>query len=160
MNVNNVAIRSFQSELSHISAFQLFIRGKNLTKLLFIIMFIYHVHRYLKYFDKALLVSIKQLGQWYYNLLDYSIIILYQFKLYKLNNNLLLFIFSTISGLLSFYFVYLEYGNKKNCSTNFYTDLSVILSLLLVMFYEKDNRIRFFCLRDIIYHINEFIFFY
>ena len=32
MNTNNIAVRSFQSELSHIFAFQLFIRGAYLTK--------------------------------------------------------------------------------------------------------------------------------
>ena len=159
MNTNNIALRSFQSELSHISAFQLFIRGAYLTKLLFVIMFFYHIYRYVKHFEEALIISKKQINKWYLNVVDYAIIILYQTKFYKLNNTLL-FIFSTISGLLSFYFIYLEHGNKKNFSTNIYTDIFVVLSLTLIMIFEKDNRIRFFCIRDIIYHLNEFIFFY
>lgn len=127
--------------------------------MLFIIIFFYHLHRYVKYFDKSLLISKKQINKWYINVLDYTIIILYQLKFYQ-SNDIILLIFSVISGLISFYFIYIEHGNKKNFSNNLYTDIFVIFSLALVMGFEKDNRIRFFCIRDIVYHLNEFIFLY
>ena len=159
--MNNIALRSFQSELSHLFAgLPLLINGKIATVILFIILASFHLYRYLTHFDEALIISKKQINKWYYNLLDYAIIIVYQTMLYNLNNNYLLFLFAAISGMVSFYFIYLEHRKKTNVSNNLYIDLFMIISLLFLFFYEKDNRIRFFCIRDIIYHINEFIFFY
>lgn len=160
MTINNIAIRSFQSELSHLSALPLLIYGKTITKIFFAIISIYHIIRYIKYFDIALTISKKQLNKLQYNIIDYVIIILYQFELYKIKSIILLFTFSILSGILSFYFIYLEYGKKKDFSNNIYIDIFMVCSLIILCLYEKDNRIRFFCIRDIIYHICEFMFYY
>ncbi len=55
-------------------------------------MTIYHIHRYIKYFNESIIISKKQINKWPYNLLDYFIIILYQTKIYKSNDILLLLI--------------------------------------------------------------------
>ncbi len=158
--IENVALRSFQSELSHISALPALIEGKSVTKLLFIIFICFHIHRYIKYFDEALILSKKQQNLWPFNVLDYTIILLYLLILHKSKSYYLLFIFSILSGLLSFFFIYIEHGMKAKFSNNIYTDIFISISLILIFFYEKNNKIRFFVIRDLTYHIMEFIYFY
>ena len=156
-----IALVSFQSEFSHlISSLPLFIKGKLFTRLICTIMYLYHIHRYIKYFDEALILSKKYIYLWYLNILDYVIILLFHLYLHHLDNKFLLFIFSIMSGLLSFFFTYLEYFNKVNFSDNIYIDLFVTLSLSLLFLYDKNNQIRFFIIRDLFHHILKFIYFY
>lgn len=156
--MNKIALRSFQSELSHLSAFPLLTNSNALlTKLLFIIMFAYHAHRYIKYFSDALLISKNQSNIWYLNILDYSIIIIYQLILSKKSNN---YTFGIISGIISFYFIYIEHRGKQNFSNNHFIDLFISIVLIWVFIYEKNNKIRFFVVRDLTYHLLEFFVFY
>jgi hypothetical protein len=158
--IENIALRSFQSELSHISALPAIIEGKIVTKLLFIIFFCFHIHRYITNFDEALILSKKQKNLWPFNVIDYTIILLYLLILHKSKSNYLLFIFAILSGLLSFFFIYIEHGTKTNFSNNMYVDIFMVVFLILIFFYEKNNKIRFFVIRDLTYHIIEFIYFY
>ena len=159
MYISNVVLVTLLSEISNLSSIWMFIKGKLLTKLLFIIIFFYHLYRYFKYYDKVILITKKYINLWYINLIDYFIILLYQLYLYKSDNILLLFLFSILSGLLAFFFIYLE-NSKRKFINNIYQDLFMVISLLIIFFYEKNNQIRFFVIRDLISHILKFIYLY
>lgn len=160
MTIDSIALTSIQSEITHLSSLPLFTDGKLLSKLLFIILFSYHIFRFTKYFNEALIISKNQAHLWYLNLIDYTVILLYLFMLYKLDNNYLLFIFSIVSGLFSFFFIYYEHGKTKNFSSNLFPDIFIIVCLVLLFIFEQNNKIRFFALRDLTYHILKFFFFY
>jgi hypothetical protein len=159
MYIKNIVLVSFLAELSNLSSIWMFIKGKILTRLFFLIIFMYHLHRYFKYYDKVIILTKKYINLWYINLIDYFIILLYQLYLYKSDNILLLFLFSIFSGLLAFLFIYLE-NSKKKFTNNIYQDLFIVISLIIVYFYEKNNQIRFFVIRDLISHILKFIYLY
>lgn len=159
---SKIAIRSFQSEGAHLFALiPVFLSIKNIwIKAILICMSLYHVHRYIKYFSIAKAISINQSKFWYINLLDYAIIYLYNYQHYKPTLSIIPVILSIISGLISFFFIYIEHGHKKKFSNNKLVDFSMMFILLTLMYFSSNTKLIFFCIRDLTYHLLELLVFY
>ena len=159
---SKIAIRSFQSEGAHLLALiPAYLSIKNIwIKAILICISLYHVHRYIKYFSIAKTISINQSKLWYINLLDYAIIYLYNYHYSDSASLMIPITLSIISGLISFFFIYIEHGHKKKFSNNIIVDLSIVFILLTLMYFTSNTKLLLFCIRDLIYHLLEFLVFY
>ena len=152
--MKQIALRSFQSEFSNIlCVLRILLYSQNPIKYIVIIPSIYHIHRYYIYFNQAKQISNEQSKLWLLNIIDYYIIF---------SSSEYTEIKGIISGFVSFYFIYQYYPIKKvkkGFSNNIIDDLFMII-LALIFMNINDKHIRFFGIREFVYHSLEFIYYY
>jgi hypothetical protein len=150
----NIAIRSFQSEFSNIlCVIIILLYSSTSIKYVVIIPSIYHIHRHIKHFNQSKEVSIAQKNLWWLNVIDYLLI---------LNSSEHTELKGVISGCISFYFIYQHYPItkvKKGFSNNILSDLTMIV-IALIFIGTNDKYMRFFGIRELVYHLLEIKYYY
>lgn len=143
--VMSIPIRSLQSSMSNVLAsVPVLIDGD----FLMLIPIIFHIIRYIVNFDKSKALSRKQLYLIPLTIIDYIII------LYHIKNNKFSIPLGIISGLISFYFIYIEYESLKD---HLLIDILMMVFLFLL---KRSSNTLFFSMREIVYHSLEFFIFY
>ena len=148
----NIPLRSIFSELSNLLSVVILKNNKINKYLLFIFLFIiiFHIKRYILNFTNVLIITKTQLLFLPLNLIDYYIIL-------TKNNSI---IYAIISGIISYYFIYL-YHNNSSYLVNYKIDTIIILILICILIYGIKNNIKeliFFAIRDLTYHLLELFF--
>ena len=146
-------VRSEYSLVSNILAvYMVFLYSHTNYKYVYIIPILFHFLRYYKYFDRFVTITKLQKNLILLAVFDYILIIFHE----RMNTKVL----GIISGLISVYFVY-DYYNDKQVNRNYTSDIYMLLvSITLIYLNPNDNYMVFASIREIVYHLLEWILIY
>jgi hypothetical protein len=157
-----LALRSIQSEMSNVlTLFTVLTASGSSSKesYLMVIPIIIHVFRYYRNFTESYRISKKQKDFYILNLLDYVLI-----YLHAINQNDTI-MYGIISGVISFYFIYIQYPvndlvPRNTGIANPIMDIPMILFSLGILYNSSDPNLKFFAIRELTYHLIEIYLYY
>lgn len=154
-----IALRSITSELSHLFMTIALVQQHPIL----IIPYLVHVYRYITYWDTVLEIQTHQyrISLILLTIIDWFIIYLVTFKIITRLEYIILL--GTISGIISYYFVYDAMKRVKMPTTtydyNILLDMTMVIILLLLLQNDSTNpRVVFFVTSDLVYHLLEQLF--
>jgi len=145
-------IQSVQTEIAHLlTVTMVLLKSKVDGKYILFIPIIFHIIRYYKNWDK--MIKISNMKNMYMHVFNIIIILFHD----RTNQTEIL---SIISGLINIYNVWMVYSNKE-VNRNYIIDVFMIfVSMYLLKTGKNDKYVKFFSIRELVYHVLEWFIIY
>ncbi|ARR74958.1 hypothetical protein SAGO17_0038 [Mimivirus AB-566-O17] len=155
--MDTIALRSITSELSNVFVSLGLFQTK--YKYLLFVLYAFHIHRYLKYFGKAVEITLVQRDLVLLTVIDYLVI---WYHYHHVESRLVTMVLGVLSGVISFYFMYSARQRvelpKASVYTNRMVDMFMLISTSVIIFTSNGNKhVLFFALNHFTYHVLELI---